>query len=213
MTANRPGLVRRIDRSGVPLLVFRLVLGVLFIGMGLAKTGVLKTQLERRGLASSNTVQTLKAHGLIDLAQPTDFLKLLREYDMVPQKPPVLMNSIAALLPWVEVVCGAMLILGIGVRGASLLLFVLLLGFTGAVAYRALNIYNAQDIAFCAIKFDCGCGAGEVFICNKLVENSTLCLLALLTALSGSRRFCLLPRLIPQRQGVVPAPAAERISA
>jgi hypothetical protein len=46
------------------------------------------------------------------------------------------------------------------------------------VLHRALAIADAQHLAFCLVKFDCGCGSGEVFICRKLTENTLLILLS-----------------------------------
>ena len=197
--SEQPGLLRRLDRTGVPLVLGRLILGVMFLSMGLAKTGVLKTALAKADLAGSAPVMFLVDHGLIELSDPVDFLKLIREYEMVPENVPVLMNSLAAVLPWVEVLCGLLLIVGVAVRGSALLLVVMLIGFTAVLAVRALGIYHSQFIPFCDVKFDCGCGAGEVYICRKLPENIGLCLLAVVTLLSRSRRFCLWGNLIPAR--------------
>lgn len=55
---------------------------------------------------------------------------------------------------------------------------------------RALAITAAAGIPFCAVKFDCGCGAGEVFICNKLVENSVLLLLSAWLLGGRGRQLC-----------------------
>jgi hypothetical protein len=44
---------------------------------------------------------------------------------------------------------------------------------------------------FCTVKFDCGCGAGEVFICHKLVENTVLLLLAAWLLTGRGRQLCL----------------------
>jgi len=172
--SNPPSLLARVDRTGVPLLIARLVLGGLFIYMGLEKALL-----------------------------PVDFLKLVREYHMVPEQPPLL-NLIAAVLPWLEVLSGLLLIFGTALRGTALLLLAMLLGFTAVVALRALNIYAVQHIPFCDIKFDCGCGTGEEWICQKIPKNLGLCLLALLILISRSRKFCLRgdlfripPRLAP----------------
>jgi hypothetical protein len=62
--------------------------------------------------------------------------------------------------------------------------------FTYVVLKRALAIASAQAIAFCAVKFDCGCGGGEVVICHKLVENSLLILLAAALLFSRNSKFC-----------------------
>jgi hypothetical protein len=83
------------------------------------------------------------------------------------------------------------LLFGVAVRGAAVTLWGMLLFFTGAVVLRSLSIYGAGGVDYCAIRFDCGCGGGEVYICWKLLENSGLLLLSALAAVSQSRRFCL----------------------
>jgi uncharacterized membrane protein YphA (DoxX/SURF4 family) len=173
---SQPNLLARIDRTGVPLLIARFALGGLFIYMGLEKA-----------------------------LNPVDFLKMVREYHMVPEQPPLLLNLIAAVLPWLEVLCGLLLIAGTALRGTALLLLAMLVGFTAVVALRALNIHATQHLPFCAIKFDCGCGTGEEWICQKIPKNLGLCLLSLIVLLSRSRRFCLGGDLfrVPAR----PAPA------
>jgi uncharacterized membrane protein YphA (DoxX/SURF4 family) len=114
--------------------------------------------------------------GLSKALDPVDFLKLLRQYDLTQSS--LLLNSMAAALPWFEVFCGLLLLAGIAVRGTSLTLLVLLAPFTWVVLHRALLLQSAQNIPFCAVKFDCGCGAGEEFICRKLLENFLLILLS-----------------------------------
>ena len=114
--------------------------------------------------------------GLQKALHPVEFLKLLRQYDVVQAHLP--MNLIAATLPWFEVSCGLLLIAGMAVRGTALVLFVMLVSFTAMVTKRALAIHAAGGGAFCAIQFDCGCGTGAVFICRKLMENLLLALLA-----------------------------------
>jgi uncharacterized membrane protein YphA (DoxX/SURF4 family) len=127
--------------------------------------------------------------GLNKALHPVDFLKVLREYQMVESH--VLLNFIAALLPWFEILCGSLLLGGIAVRGSALMLLLMLVPFSVIVLNRALGIHEAKAIPFCAISFDCGCGAGEVVICHKLLENSLLIVLsALLLGLRG-KRWCL----------------------
>ena len=79
---------------------------------------------------------------------------------------------------------------GIAVRGSALILLLMLIPFSLIVLHRALAIREASAIAFCAIRFDCGCGAGEVNICHKLLENSLLILLAALLFAFGANRWC-----------------------
>lgn len=165
--------MRRLDETGIPLLLARIIVGVMFIIMGAHKAG-----------------------------DPVAFLKLIRLYDMVPDTMPTLLNAMAILLPWVEIVCGFLLVAGIAVRGSSLLLLGMLAVFTVAVFMRAWGIYQAgntggQILAFCSIKFDCGCGSGEVYTCRKIPENVTLMLLSLVALLSRSDRYCAWRNLIP----------------
>ena len=58
--------------------------------------------------------------GLNKALHPVDFLKLLRQYDFVQSS--LLLNSMAAALPWFEVFCGLLLLLGVAVRGTALTL-------------------------------------------------------------------------------------------
>jgi len=141
-------------------IVARLALGVLFIYMGLMKA-----------------------------MDPVQFLKMVREYEMVHN--PILLNLIAASLPWFEVFCGVMLLAGIAVRGIALLLIAMLIPFTILVTKRALAIASAKSLAFCAVKFNCGCGNGEVFICHKILENTGLLLLAAWLLAGYGRQFAL----------------------
>jgi len=104
--------------------------------------------------------------------QPVDFLKLVRQYDLVHHA--TVLNAIAAWLPWFEMACGLFLMAGIAVRGTALVSLVLLIPFTAAVLHRALALKSLLAISFCAVKFDCGCGNGEEFICRKLAENAVL---------------------------------------
>ena len=114
--------------------------------------------------------------GLNKALDPVDFLKLLRQYDLTQSS--LLLNSLAAALPWFEVFCGLLLLLGIAVRGTALTLLFMLLPFTALVLHRALLLQSALSIPFCAVQFDCGCGSGTEFICDKLLENFLLILLA-----------------------------------
>ncbi|MHB8522805.1 MAG: DoxX family protein [Limisphaerales bacterium] len=133
--------------------------------------------------------------GLNKALHPVDFLKLVHQYDLV--QTPFLLNLIASCLPWFEVFCGLLLVLGVAVRGSALVLAGLLVPFTALILKRALEIHHAGAIPFCAIKFDCGCGTGEVLICRKLVENGALTLLSIVLAVRRRHRLCLWNRAIP----------------
>jgi len=154
--------IRRFDESGIPLLGVRLVLGGLFIWMGYNKIG-----------------------------HPVDFLKEIREYHALPESPALFLNTTAIVLPWLEVVAGSALILGVFVRSAAAVFAIMLAVFTPAILFRALEIRAQTGTPFFDIAFDCGCGAGVVVTWKKLLENTGLFLLALYGLLSLSRRFCL----------------------
>lgn len=162
MTEGTQTKLRRLDATGLPLLLSRLVLGGMFIWLGTSK-----------------------------VSDPISFLKLIREYGIIPADMPVLLNSMAVALPWLEIWCGALLLLGVAIRGAGASLLLLLCVFSSAILLRAIDIYATGGQDFCAIKFDCGCGAGEQFVCSKLPENLGLMLLCFVALWSESRRFCL----------------------
>jgi len=126
--------------------------------------------------------------GMSKALHPEAFLKLVRQYQMVSD--PVILNSIAAALPWFEIVCGLLLVGGVAVRGSALMLILMLVPFTLIVLRRALAIAATQAISFFSVKFDCGCGNGEVIIWHKMIENSLLILLSAWLMTTRSQRLC-----------------------
>jgi len=156
------GALRRADRTGLPLLAIRVVLGLMFVYMGANK-----------------------------LADPIIFLKAIRQYHLLPETPGVFLNLSAVVLPWMEIFAGTALLLGLHIRGAALALIIMLGIFTPAVYLRALEIQRETPQSFFAIEFDCGCGSGVEVIWTKLLTNIGLFLLAIAALFSKSRRFCL----------------------
>lgn len=154
-------IFRRIDEFSIPLpMLIRLFLGGLFLYMGVAKIG-----------------------------HPVEFLKQIRLYEMLPEHPPYYLNATAIVLPWLEVLCGVALIVGVWIRGAATQIAIMLCVFTPAIFMRALAIHNTEGTPFTDIEFDCGCGSGVVVIWQKLLKNSGLLLLAVFALLSRSRRL------------------------
>ena len=78
------------------------------------------------------------------IAQPEEFAKAITNYRLLPT-PAV--NLFAIVLPWVELLAGLFLILGLLVRGSSLLLTFLLSLFALAIA---ISLARGLDIS-------CGC--------------------------------------------------------
>jgi uncharacterized membrane protein YphA (DoxX/SURF4 family) len=120
---------------------------------------------------------------------PEVFLKSLRQYDLTTSS--LILNSVAAALPWFEVFCGLLLLFGVAVRGVALLVLAMLVPFTWVVFQRALALGQAQHIPFCAVRLDCGCGTGEVLICRKVVENILLIALTCFPLLGFGRHWSL----------------------
>ncbi len=154
--------IRRADRTGLPLLSIRIVLGLMFVYMGTNK-----------------------------LADPIVFMKAIRQYHMLPDSPGIYLNLAAIVLPWMEVFAGTALLLGLHIRGAALALIIMLGAFTPAVYLRALEVQRETPQSFFDIKFDCGCGTGLEVIWSKLLINIGLVILSIGALLSLSQRYCL----------------------
>ncbi len=78
------------------------------------------------------------------ILDPGEFAGSIRNYGLIP---PVFSNLVALTLPWLELVSGAFLILGIQTRASALLTSLMMLVFLGAVIY-------AYAIG---LDIDCGC--------------------------------------------------------
>ncbi len=73
-----------------------------------------------------------------------EFAETIASYQLIPYWA---VNSIAIVLPWVEMISGILLIAGIRIRSAALTIVFLLILFTGAIV---LNLIRGADIG-------CGC--------------------------------------------------------
>jgi len=151
---------RKLLDSGWPQLIARFLLGGVFIYMGILKLG-----------------------------DPMEFLKVIRQYRALPETPPIFLNASAIVLPWLEVICGTGLILGMSMRGASLIASIMLAVFTPAILMRGLEIRAQENISFFQVAFDCGCGTGVVVTWKKLLENVTLFSLAVFVLVAARDRF------------------------
>ncbi|MGB0716891.1 MAG: DoxX family protein [Phycisphaerae bacterium] len=156
---SQPNLASKMDDSGVPLLLVRLIVGGTFVYLAYNK-----------------------------IADPVTFLKNINEYRML--EPGFFMNTIAITLPWIEMLAGIALILGVMIRGAALTAAGMLLVFTPTILLRAMSMME-EGVTFAELKFDCGCGAGPTLIWKKLLENSGLFIASLVALMSRSRRWCL----------------------
>ena len=115
------------------VLVFRVVLGVIFIYASLDK-----------------------------IAHPEQFARIIYNYKILP---PFLINVFAITLPWVELIAGIFLILGLFTGSASLLICFMLMIFLVAIS---INLYRGVDL-------NCGCfstdPAGKKEGANLLIKD------------------------------------------
>jgi putative oxidoreductase len=82
--------------------------------------------------------------GISKIADPPGFAHEIHNYKMVPG---ALVNAMALILPWIEVVTGVALFLGIARRTAAKVLGILLLVFIAALG---VNLARGHPV-------DCGC--------------------------------------------------------
>jgi uncharacterized membrane protein YphA (DoxX/SURF4 family) len=69
--------------------------------------------------------------GALKVADPLGFAQSIMNYQVFPHS---LAFLIAVVLPWVEVLCGAFLIIGLFSRSSALLISLMLIAFIGLVA-------------------------------------------------------------------------------
>jgi putative oxidoreductase len=82
--------------------------------------------------------------GVVKALEPLDFAQNIRNYDLVG---PSLAFIAAIILPWLEILAGALLIAGIWKRGAALVISGLLVFF---IALTVVTMIRGLDV-------DCGC--------------------------------------------------------
>lgn len=82
------------------------------------------------------------------IVHPEMFALDVATYDILPL---FLVNSMAIVLPWIELVAGILLILGWRTRAASMLIFLMMLMFTVAIL---LALHKGLDMS-------CGCFASQ----------------------------------------------------
>ena len=143
-------------------------------------------------LSSSTTVTVLRVMvgALFILAaypkiiNPVHFSAVIAEYQLLPES---FVPFVAILLPWLELLCGAMLILNIYARSNALILMVMLIIFTAGVTHNMLR----------GIIHDCGCfeflsgwfGMQEEISFSTIVRDILLMLLVLPILIYGTNVF------------------------
>ena len=94
------------------------------------------------------------------ILEPGDFARSISNYHIVPYG---IENIIALILPWLELLIGMGLILGIMVDGSVQISAILLIMFILMIGQAMLRGFNIE----------CGCGLkeGEMIGLNKILEN------------------------------------------
>lgn len=93
------------------------------------------------------------------LQHPADFALAVYNYQLLPK---VCINVFAVILPWIELVCGVLLIIGLFRRGSILIVNMLLVAFVAAIT---INLYRGLDV---------GCGCFSVGNINDRIGISLL---------------------------------------
>ena len=78
------------------------------------------------------------------IIDPLAFAEIIKNYQLIPE---MMIGPVAFFLPWLEFVCGAMLVCGVFVDAAAAILVAMLLVFIAALS---ANLYRGIDVA-------CGC--------------------------------------------------------
>lgn len=102
-------------------------------------------------------------YGLDKIAHPDDFARAIANYRLLPE---ALINLVAVTLPWVECVCGLLLLAGQWVRSAALVSAFLLGVFVVAVS---ITIARGLDIACGCLDADSGRKVGFKLLVEDLL--------------------------------------------
>ena len=144
--------MKKILSNDYLLLIFRIVVGMIFIFASLEK-----------------------------ITNPAKFAENILNYKLLPD---IFINLLAITLPWIELICGLLLLFGIRSRESSIIIFTMLMIFTIGVFIAVLRGLN----------IDCGCFGtlmAEKIGLQKIIENIVLLIFSFIIILSGAGRFSL----------------------
>lgn len=113
------------------------------------------------------------------IQHPGEFAQAIYNYRMVPN---VVINVMAIVLPWLELICGILIIVGVFVRGSALLIGAMLAVFIIALSSALMR----------GLDISCGCftlEGGRSVAANTLVEDILLIICAGIALLYGGKAF------------------------
>jgi len=117
------------------------------------------------------------------IALPAQFARIVYNYHMVPGD---LINMMAVIMPWLELICGVSVILGLYKEGGLLILNILMVVFMIAIT---VNIIRGVDL-------ECGCftvsSKARGSALSLLFRDLGLFVLSLYALINRSSRFQLL---------------------
>lgn len=138
---------------------------------------------------------------------PQKFALAINSFKILPAH---LVQLATGAIPWIEVLCGLLLIIGLWTRAAAWLLVALLVAFTGAVVSVILRKMSVT----------CGCFGNLTLICPKEAlswckagENALILIPTLLVAVFGGgfltfdREACKAGPGVPSGAGAAPSPS------
>ncbi|MEJ2615151.1 MAG: MauE/DoxX family redox-associated membrane protein, partial [Ignavibacteriaceae bacterium] len=117
--------------------------------------------------------------GILKIIDTPGFSNSIYNYKLLPD---FLINFLAIILPWIELVTGLLLFLGIAIKENAVIINALLIIFIIAII---INLFRGLDI-------NCGCfgtANGTKIGFTKLFENSILLFMGILLMLFDSRIF------------------------
>ena len=123
--------------------------------------------------------------GWIKLADLQSFANSVAGFKIFPEEAGHLVMLATFAFPWLEVICGLLLIAGLWTRAAALLTVALLLSFVGAII----------SVIVRGMSLECGCFGKLDFVCDgpigwcSVVRNLIHAGIAALPLLLGSGRF------------------------
>jgi uncharacterized membrane protein YphA (DoxX/SURF4 family) len=123
------------------------------------------------------------------IAEPREFARIVYHYRMLGPSSdvgPLWANVLAVVLPWVEAVCGVLLVTGLWRREAAIVTALMLVMFLIAVSWAMAHGINLENCGCFSVKSGGG-GDGRAFGTGLLLGDTALLLAALWVArASGS---------------------------
>ena len=116
------------------------------------------------------------------IGAPSQFARIVYNYHFLPGS---LINIFALILPWIEIVCGILLIVGIYKEGSILILNLMIIAFIIAIG---VNLFRG-------ISLECGCfsvsSKAKGSALNLLFRDIGLLILGIYAYFNRSQRFTL----------------------